>query len=114
MKANTPSYTGSVTSGVSHGSVLGSSLFLININDLGDGIKSRAHLFADNTILFSIIRTPTDSTQLQDDLRMLESWERRWLTSFNLKKCRQLTVTKKRDKIPISYTLHNQTLKSCQ
>ena len=39
------------------------------INDLGDGIKSRVRLFAD-TILYSVIRTPTDSIQLQDDLRI--------------------------------------------
>ena len=71
---------------------------MIYINDL-----------ADDTILFSVIRTPIDSTQLHDDLRTLESWERRWL-SFNVEKCYPLTVAKKRNRIPTSYTLHNQTV----
>ena len=29
---------------------------------------------------------------------------------FNIQKCHQLTVTKKRNRIPTSYTIHNQTL----
>ena len=41
----------------------------------------------------------------------LESWERRWLMSFNGGKCHQLTVIKKRNRIPASYTLYNQTFK---
>ena len=32
------------------------------INNLGDGIKSRVYLFVDDTVLYSAIRTPTDST----------------------------------------------------
>ena len=52
------SYRGSVTSGVSKGSVLGPLLFLIYINDLGDGIKSTVHFFADDTILYSVMRGP--------------------------------------------------------
>ena len=52
----------------------------------------------------------TDSTLPQDDLRTLVSWERKWLMSFNIEKCHQLTVTKKRNRIPISYTLHKQIL----
>ena len=73
------SYRGSVTSGVSKGSVLGPLLFLIYVNNLGDGIKSRTSFFADDTILYSVIRVPTDFTQLQDDLRTLQSEERRWV-----------------------------------
>ena len=90
------------------------SLFLIYANDLDIGIKSRVCLFTDDTILYSVIRTPTDSTQLQEDLRTLVSWEGRWLISFNVEKCHQLTLTKKWNRIPTRYILHNQTHDSCE
>ena len=84
---------------------------MIYINNPGDGIKSRVRsLFPDDTILYSATKIPTYSTQLQGDLRILEFWERWQLVSSNIEKCHQLTVTKKRNRIPTSYTLHNQTL----
>ena len=95
---------------VSQDSVLGPTLFLIYITDLGDGIKSTIRLFADDIILYNTIKTVTDSTQLQDDIRTLESWEGRWQMAFNEAICHQLTITKKRNKISTSYKLHDQTL----
>ena len=102
-------YTGSITSGIAQGSVHGPFLFLLYASDLGDGIKSSMRLFADNIIPYSVIITPTDSIQLQNDLKTLESWESRWQTPFNPEKCHQLTVTKKRNRILTSNIICNQT-----
>ena len=47
--------------GVPQGSVLGPLLFLIHINDLERNIGSNIKLFADVTMLFSIIKDPAIS-----------------------------------------------------
>ena len=44
-----------VFAGVSQGSVLGLLFFLIDINDLDEGMSSTTNIFADDTSLFSII-----------------------------------------------------------
>ena len=41
---------------VPQGFVLGSLLFLIYVNDISEGIKSIGKIFADDTLLFSIVQ----------------------------------------------------------
>ena len=51
----------SVNAGILQGSVLGSLLSLVYINDLSDNLSSNVKLFADNTSLFSVIHDITVS-----------------------------------------------------
>ena len=50
----------SVDSGVPQGLVLGSGLFLFNINDLQSRITSKVRLFADDTIIYLTIANEDD------------------------------------------------------
>ena len=73
-------------SGVPQGSVLRPCLFLAYVNDLPDSLKSRARLFADDTIVYLTINSPSDPDILQNDLHKLEKWEKDWSTEFNAEK----------------------------
>ena len=69
------SKVGQVTSGVPQGSVLGPTLFLVYINDLGDNLKAKVRLFADDTVLYQTIHGQEDVDSLQADLQKLEERE---------------------------------------
>jgi hypothetical protein len=56
---------------VPQGTVLGSLLFLIYINDLPENLHSSAKLFADDCLLYRELNTTSDTNKLQEDLDML-------------------------------------------
>ena len=89
----------SIESGVPQGSVLGPLLFLIYINDLEKNIKSNINFFADDTMLFSVVRDPAVSaTELDHDLDLICRWAHKWKMEFNpdaTKPDMRLVITKK-------------------
>ena len=99
-----------VVSGVPQGTVLGTLLFLLFINDLPDWVTSRTRLFADDCIVYRKIQTPQDCNQLQRDLDSLAQWESTWGMSFHPDKCNVLRVTNKRTPINSTYKLKGQEL----
>ena len=73
------SYSNYSKSGVPQGSVLGHILFLMYINDLGSNIKSNIKFFADDTMLYSIVRNPaTSANNLNHDLDIIQHWAYQW------------------------------------
>ena len=68
-----------VTSGVPQGTVLGPLLFLVYINDMPENISSTTRMFADDALVYRIIRSRKDHTLLQEDLDKLQDWEHKWL-----------------------------------
>ena len=69
----------SIESGVPQGSVLGPLLFLVYINDLEKNIKSDVNFFADDTILFSIVKNPElSATDLNHDRGVKHQWPHQW------------------------------------
>ena len=68
-----------VLAGVPQGSILGPLLFLAYINDLSNGLKSNAKLFADDTSLFTIVKDKNESADvLNNDLLSISKWAYDW------------------------------------
>lgn len=101
-----------VLSGVPQGTVLGPLLFLIYINDLPNSVLSKTRLFADDSLLYRTITSPTEQEVIQDDLKKLQKWEHTWLMKFNPDKCEVLQATTKRTPIQANYVIHGKTLRN--
>ena len=81
-----------IESGVPQGSVLGPLLFLIYINDLERNIKSNIKFFADDTMLFSVVKDPVISADdLNHDLAIIYQWAHQWKMEFNPDPTKQAT-----------------------
>ena len=92
-------------SGVPQGSVIGPVLFLININDLLEGVNSNGKLFADDSKIFRKIRTIHDQHILQQDLLSLQEWSKKWLLEFNENKCSVMHLGRTNQKY--EYSMNN-------
>ena len=93
LNGSVSQWTG-VTSGVPQGSVLGPLLFVLYINDIAEAIQSELGLFADDTKIFSIIKSICDVTKLQRDLIKMQEWNGIWLLNLNLEKCKVMHIAK--------------------
>ena len=102
----------SVRSGVPQGSVLGPCLFLAYINDLPEELTSLTRLFADDTAVYRVINDCSQQLQLQQDLNRLAEWENSWDMQFHPAKCVSMPITRRRNVLNNSYTLHGHTLDS--
>ena len=100
----------SVDSGVPQGTVLGPLLFLLHINDLPQVVSSQVRLFADDCLLYRVIRCREDQLALQRDLTTLSKWGDTWGMKFNAAKCNIMRISRSQTPHTQFYSLNNQVL----
>ena len=85
---------------MTQGTVLGSLLFLIYINDLPVGLTTNVKLFVDDTSLFSFVNNASVSaSRLNSDLVKIGNWVFNWEMSFNpdhTKQAKEVIFSKKK------------------
>ena len=63
---------------------MGPLLFLIYINNLEVNMKSKIKFFADDPMIYSIIRDPvTSASDLNHDLEKVNKWAYQWKMALN-------------------------------
>ena len=74
-----------VSAGVPQGSVLGPLFFLVYINNLPENLSCRVKLFADDTSLFSIVKTELSTgLDLNSSLEKIRMWAWQWKAPLGL------------------------------
>ena len=97
-----------VVSGVPQGTISGTVLFLIFVNDIPECCNTNVKLFADHTKLFNNNTNRIECQDLQYDLNALSAWSKTWHMNFNASKCAVLTI---KPKTSFTYSLNNTPLK---
>ena len=101
-----------VPSGVPQGSILGPLFFVVFISDLPDVVLpgNTIALFADDCKISRVIDDVSDQFCFQRDLDNLHQWSIRNAMVFNVKKCKVMRLTKKRQPFVSNYSLDNSPL----
>ena len=89
-------------------------MFLLYINDISAGIISSIRLFADDCVLYRVIKTTEDHDHLQQDLNILVEWTKQWQMILNPSKCVALNCTRSLSPSLTAYSINNTLLQSVE
>ena len=88
----------SVGGGVSQGSGLGPSLFMLFINDVPDGFINSVYVLTDDTKIIGPVKSQSQKDSMHENLNKANKRSDKWQLPFNSNKCKVLHVRR-------SYTL---------
>ena len=97
----------SVASGVPQGGNLSPLLFVIYINDIDEGVKSKVVKFADDLKIWAPAQNASRQ-ELQNDLNKLHHWTSKWGMNFNVNKCHVVHWGNNNEKF--DYTIDGQVI----
>ena len=102
-----------ITSGVPQGSVIGPLLFLLYMNDIPESLQCLVEMFADDTKVFTKVKTTGDCDKLQVDINWLsDEWSRDWMLKFNTNKCKRMHIGRTNRKY--TYRMEDKTLEEVE
>ncbi|KAI0211981.1 Angiopoietin-related protein 7 [Lamellibrachia satsuma] len=76
------------------------------MNDIPDLVHCNIKMFADDTKLFTPVRSREDQEHVQCDIATLEDWTKVWLLEFNADKCKLMQMGRSP---PRNYTMTNKS-----
>ena len=65
---------------------------MLYINDLPENTHHTVKLYADDSKIIGIIKSPEDADKLQGDINKIVEWSNKWLVSLNIEKCNVMHV----------------------
>lgn len=98
------------TSGVPQGSNLGPLLFNLYMNDIVDVMDVNFLLYADDLKIYAAVRDLVDCERLSANLSRIVEWCVANNLQLNVRKCKVLSYTLKKDPIVFAYCIRDQSL----
>ena len=81
-------------------------------NLFAESASSTLQLFADDCLLYRVIKSEVDTSQLQCDLDHLSEWAQTWQMKFNLTKYTVIKCTRSHSIISRDYILQDHVLET--
>ena len=85
-------------------------MFLLFINDIDTNITSSIPLYADDCVLYRVIKSSQDRDLLQQDLNQLVQWTQTWQIKLNIEKCISMFCNRSRASTPVVYYISENAL----
>ena len=84
----------------------------MTINDIDDDVESTLRLFADDSILYTEVKSSSDQKPLQDDLNTIFKWADKWQMSSNAARYQSISFTRKTKPMKHTYSVDNHCIET--